>query len=254
MLPADTTNSSTRALPLPPASNTGHVVLNLASTGRAREILANPPASRRGNMRSHKEIYLMELYKQIWSKRAVFLVQQNNLLPHEVKRFRLDLAQKGFATTQVRTSWFGSCIRQYRRDISPDLLISGGEPAVEKMPKLRQMIFGPTLAVYTDMPMEQMDTPALIKEFNTIYTKNSANGRILCTGVKVDRLVLSAEEMQYVVKTYPQGLKSLHAQIAGLLESSSRNVISVVEQSRRRVVDLIDNHAKSSSNESSEIN
>jgi ribosomal protein L10 len=197
-------------------------VNGIISPADATRFLAEAPKSRRGNTIAIPKIYLYHLYREIVSRRSTFFIQINNMTSKEYKLLRLDLKKQGFGACLIRNSVYKAALRDDTTEAS-----GLSEPDVDK---LKHMFVGPTCVVSS--PDTAMDAVALLDSFVQTVVKGRNPRKFLILGGKLDRMVLSADEIASVRKEYPMGVTGLREQLVSMLDSAGgRNLVDNLERS-----------------------
>ncbi|KND01672.1 uncharacterized protein SPPG_03467 [Spizellomyces punctatus DAOM BR117] len=197
---------------------------------RARQVLANPKRTRRGNPVDLRRLFLFEQYQEVLSSRAVFVMQNNNLTAQEYSALKSDFREKGFVIATIRNNIFGAVIR----DRAASLKAAEGNEG--DLRKLEMLLAGPCCVAFSNATDE--DRPTLAKDFTEVAKKYKS--KLLVVGAKFDGGVLTADLLSEVVKL--PSLGQLRAELAGILSQPAQTLVGLLQRSPQTLLSTLKQH------------
>ncbi|KAJ3088023.1 hypothetical protein HK102_009757 [Quaeritorhiza haematococci] len=239
-----------------PISSSFTNVTGQISPSRAKEILANPPRSQRGNPFDARRLYLFELYSQILNSRAVFVLQINNPTAQEYVNLKREFKKKGFALTAVRNSVFGAAVAnassrlraQVGKSQADDPATAATLKKARQMAAFRNLFVGPCFVAFSSATDET--NPHLVKDFVSLLTApvppsgsahlRSAKGKTLLVGGIFENEVLSVDQVKEVMKLPP--MTQLRGELVATLEEPARRLLSLLQHNPQMLVSVLKQH------------
>ncbi|KAJ3187066.1 hypothetical protein HDU85_007104 [Gaertneriomyces sp. JEL0708] len=199
------------------------------SIERAREVLAKPKLTRRGNPVDVRRLFLFELYQEVLSSRALFVMQNNNMTAKEYHHFKNELGQKGFKVLTIRNGVFGAVVRQRSQELRAD-----GQ-SDKSVKGLNTLLVGPTVVAFSNSSDEQH--PTLTKDFAQIVKKYQ---KLLVVGAKFDGGVLTADILKAVTDLPP--MSQLRAELVGVLSQPAQSLVGLLQRTPMSLLMSLQQH------------
>ena len=201
---------------------------------RQKFLIANRPVDSKGKIFNLRHLFLFELYQELVSSRALFVVQPNALTAQEYRNIKLRLREKGFNTETIRNDVFKEAITFHEKQ----LVEAGNVGVAQRMEDFRNLIVTKLCVVWSNIPDHEQ--PTLLKDFADVAAKFPKKS--LVVGAKLDGMVLTADTLKEVVKM--PSLSQLRAELLGSLSYPSQSLVSVLQRRPQELLMALTQHHK----------
>ncbi|KAJ3046546.1 hypothetical protein HK097_000766 [Rhizophlyctis rosea] len=208
--------------------------MSILTEERQKFLIANRPVDSKGEVFELRDLFLFELYQELVSSRALFVIQTNSMTASEYRSLKLRLREKGFHTEMIKNNVFKEAITLHEKE----LVEAGTTNVAQRMEDFRNLIVTKLCVVYSNIPDHEQ--PTLLKDFADIAAKFPK--KTLVVGAKLDGMVLTSDMLKEVVKM--PSLSHLRAELVGLLSYPSQSLVSVLQRRPQELLMALTQHHK----------
>ncbi|KAJ3044010.1 hypothetical protein HDV00_003539 [Rhizophlyctis rosea] len=184
---------------------------------------------------NHRETFFYELYSEIISSRAVFLLQTINIGASQLKQLKLKMKEKGFV---IEAGVSNRVLQKAIIDHGAELANGGNATVAERLKVFQQLVYGNCCLVSSNASDDQK--PTLVKDFAAIAEEFGK--KALFVGAKFDGMVLTPDTLKEVLEL--PSLAHLRVELVGLLSYPAQSMVSVLQRRPQELLMALAQHQK----------